>query len=38
MKRMVDSLMSGHIRECAGIVVCTPLITPDLFGVLLSKG
>ena len=40
MKGMIDSLMSGYIGECADIVVCPPLITPDLsvgFGELLDE-
>ena len=39
-QRMVHGLMPGHIRECADVVVSTPLITPDLcagFGVLLDE-
>ena len=40
MKGVIDGLMSGYIRECADIVVCPPLITPDLsvgFCVLLDN-
>ena len=32
--------MTGYIRQCADIVVCTPFITPDLsarFGELLDE-
>ena len=40
MKGMIDSLMSGYIRQCADIAVCPPFITPDLsarFGELLDE-
>ena len=38
---VIDSVVAGHRWKCADVVICTPLITPDLgtrLCILLDEG